>query len=209
VLDGGDEIAPAFEAFLKGGKRAGQTLAEHRHEKPNTAALVGWEIGQPVEATAELIDAVIQGTLQLRPERDRHVFRMAARQSPDQPALSINPQGRSRGSKHIHRQGRLPGQIGRDGFGLVARHLLQRQGEARGRASHFGDEPLPGERRPVLRHLRLIQLRRAMADGQARHGDDFAARLPIAGEHLKSLEKTLETLKVAPPLPGGLIQAAQ
>jgi hypothetical protein len=124
MLDGGNQVPPALEAFLKGGKGARQALTEHGHQKPNAAALIGRELGQPVEATAQLVDTVVQPALRLGAEGNGHVFRSPARQSLNQTPLLIGPQGRSRGAKHVYRQRRLPGQIGRHRLGLVAPALL-------------------------------------------------------------------------------------
>ena len=62
---------------------------------------------------------------------------------------------------------------------------------------------------PVLRHLGVMQLWGAMVDGETRHGHHFRTGLPITRERLQARKEPLEAVHVMPPLPGGIVEAAE
>jgi hypothetical protein len=52
ALDGGDQVAAAFQALAERSERTGQPLAEDGHQETDAAALIGLDLGQPVELAA-------------------------------------------------------------------------------------------------------------------------------------------------------------
>jgi hypothetical protein len=112
-LDCADQFAAAFQALAEPGERTGQPLAEHGHQETDAAALIGLDLGQPVELAAQLVDAAVQGFLGLGLEGDRHVLGLPVGQPGlEQATVTIGPQRLPGVAEHVDGQRRLPTRYG-------------------------------------------------------------------------------------------------
>jgi hypothetical protein len=60
LLNGRDQIPPPFQAPLERRKTTREPFAEDRHQKSHTTTLFLWEVGEPIEVAAQVIDPVVQ-----------------------------------------------------------------------------------------------------------------------------------------------------